>query len=400
MLRLNDAVEKALSEMILTSEQILAIAGRFCLAMREGLAGRESSLKMRPSYLDKPTGQETGTYAAIDFGGTNIRVMRVKLMGGGRYEIERASSFKVFHAEGRQIFAKMASELKKVLVPGEPIALGHVFSFPFQQNQVNQAILLHWTKEIKIPGVEGEDVTRLLKEALEIEGMGYVIPRAVLNDTVGTYLTFAYQEPAAGIASICGTGHNSCCLCLTAGQERIVNLESGNFDPLTQTHYDRLLDEQAETPGQQRLEKMVGGRYLGELFRLMSSDCLDSPWQAYEIRTEDLMGLLDPRARQSFKALKATPEDLVVLGRIARALIKRAACLTAATYLGMLHYMDPTEGRHYAVGIDGSLYQHNALFAEQLNYILRRYSRQVAGIHGVGQGSVLGAAIAAALTMR
>lgn len=37
-----------------------------------------------------PTGQETGTFLAVDLGGTNLRVCLVELQGEGKFEITQA----------------------------------------------------------------------------------------------------------------------------------------------------------------------------------------------------------------------------------------------------------------------------------------------------------------------
>ena len=45
-----------------------------------------SSLPMLPSFVDQlPTGEEQGTYLAIDFGGTHVRIIKVILGGGSQH---------------------------------------------------------------------------------------------------------------------------------------------------------------------------------------------------------------------------------------------------------------------------------------------------------------------------
>lgn len=60
----------------------------FSRAYRYGFDEGEST--MIPSYVCRlPTGMETGTYLAMDFGGTNLRVAAVTLLGDGKSEIEQ-----------------------------------------------------------------------------------------------------------------------------------------------------------------------------------------------------------------------------------------------------------------------------------------------------------------------
>ena len=161
--------------------------------------------------------------------------------------------------------------LKEFAAPGRTYRLGHCFSFPFRQLSRNSGLLLEWTKEIKTRGVVGQDVNYLLSQALQRRGLEYIQPAAILNDTVATLLCAAYLDNDADIGSICGTGYNACFGDLSG---RIINIEAGNFlaDILPVNRYDLELDRRSHNQGQQRLEKMVSGAYLGELFRLMLVD--------------------------------------------------------------------------------------------------------------------------------
>ena len=49
--------------------------------MEKGLAGRKSSLKMIPTYVHMPSGEEKGRFIALDLGGTNFRVLELTLKG-------------------------------------------------------------------------------------------------------------------------------------------------------------------------------------------------------------------------------------------------------------------------------------------------------------------------------
>lgn len=425
---LKETVERILSELTLTPPQILVLAESFRAAMEAGMRGKESSLKMLPSFLGKPAGNETGTYAAIDFGGSKVRVLRVKLQGRRQVEIVRQKVFELQDVmkringraadmTGSALFEGIAAALQEVLIPDAPVSLGHAFSFPFRQLGVNQAVLIRWTKEIKASAVEGEDVTRLLTKALAAKQMNYVTPAAVVNDTVGTYLASAYDEPATLIGSICGTGHNSCYLGAYDGKEMIINLESGNFDRVAPTVYDQVLDADSDRPGEQRLEKMVGGRYLGELFRLIIVDLIEKNLlfrdrrekfylSPYQLKTEDLSVLLNPEEQESPGTSKFAEkyglqdvriEEYGVLRQIASAILTRAARLVGISYLGILAQVAQSAGKRYVVAMDGSLYEKNPQFASQLQYIIKTYSRHSVGVKMVKNGSGIGAAIAAAV---
>lgn len=419
------------NHLTISAQQVEQIAAAFQRAMEDGLSGRPSSLKMLPSYLTKPTGQETGLYLAVDFGGTNVRVLLVELPGHGR-DLIRARSSQALrdyispHTSAETLLNAIASAIGK-LAPADAVCyLGHTFSFPSRQQSINHAILLHWTKEIKTAGMEGRDVNQLLQEALIRYGFSHVVPRVILNDTVGTLLTGAFRHPATDIGSICGTGHNTAylepCSPLT-GRPMILNLESGNFSELPVTVYDMVLDEASNKPGGQRLEKLVSGRYLGELLRLIAADLFPTAMAAtkpgqtlatpYALSGEDITRLLsDPtsnlenisrwlkeRIDQPVSSLK----QRAALKQIAGLLIARSARLIAATYLGILRHIDPECSSPHAIAIDGSLYEKVPGYAQTIRATLvealGEQAEQVT-VNLVKDGSGIGAAIAAAIAVK
>ncbi|MCX7971323.1 MAG: hexokinase, partial [Negativicutes bacterium] len=76
-------------QLTVDNQEISSLAERFAAEMKRGLAGDRSSLKMLPSYIDRPApGQKlTGEFVAVDFGGTNVRILLVGLSGPGEVEI-------------------------------------------------------------------------------------------------------------------------------------------------------------------------------------------------------------------------------------------------------------------------------------------------------------------------
>lgn len=57
---------------------------------------------------------------------------------------------------------------------GKKLPLGFTFSFPCRQAGLNKAILTTWTKGFKCEGVEGEDIVRLLHEAIQRRGVSFL----------------------------------------------------------------------------------------------------------------------------------------------------------------------------------------------------------------------------------
>ena len=417
------------SQLTLSDVQLGQTAERFCSAMVAGLAGKTSSLRMLPTFINRPTGREQGQVIAVDFGGTNVRVLRAELDGHGHCTIKARKRFALKDPDGKfdytaasvtaeQLFGHIARHIGEMAQPGVVMPLGHTFSFPCRQRGLNSAELICWTKEIKTSGVEGKDVSALLAAALTEAGVANVLPKALINDTVGTLLAAAYRHADVDLASICGTGHNTCYVephhPLT-GQPMIVNMESGNFDEAPATRYDAALDQASDKPGLQRLEKMVSGHYLVEVVRLILADLAARGEHAWArrlahprlVRDRDVDRILadspELTATRTFMAERldagdCSPELLTAVKTIVGLVASRSARLVASTFAGTLRHIDPQIQRRHVIAIDGSLYEKMPGYADMLSQGLR-------GVLGAGadnvstiltkDGSGVGAAIAA-----
>jgi len=418
------------TEFVLDADALGRAARKFREAMEAGLHGAPSSLKMLPSFLALPKGTEKGRVIAIDFGGTNIRVIEAELDGAGHIEVLQMKRFPLIDAkagynhcnqdaDAGQLFGFIAGKVAEIVRPELSYALGHTFSFPCKQTGINQAMLIHWTKEFRTRGVEGQDIGSLLDAALARVGLTKVRGAAIINDTVGTQLAAAYSQSHVDLASICGTGHNTCYLeskhPLT-GAPMIVNMESGNFDGVPQTVHDQAVDRDSERPGMQRLEKMISGYYLGEvvcrvladmvakgllpdskllpgrqLLKGMDLDAILSDSgeleQVARIATE-VLGMARTPARAEREAIQV----------VVRLVARRSARLAAATYHGVLLRIDPALSGPHVVAIDGSLYEKMPGYAGWIQEALD----ELQGVKGrvstvlAKDGSGIGAAIAAA----
>ncbi|MGI6092922.1 MAG: hexokinase [Veillonellaceae bacterium] len=400
-------------------EQLQQLTADFATAMADGLAQKPSPLKMLPSYLSTPTGTERGTYLALDFGGTNIRVALIELYGNRRYAVVRNRQsplrtnnydYTAANVDAEKLFDYIAGEIAHIAPSNDIILLGHTFSFPSRQTYINEAVLISWTKELKTAGVENANVTDLLKDALKRRGLRNIRPAAVINDTVGTLLTSAYLNPDTDIGSICGTGHNTAYLeSIHYSAPMIINMESGNFDKLPLTRYDKELDANSEKPGQQLLEKSVSGHYLGELLRLIirdliaskklpigESERLDIP---YSITAQDLSLLIADIPIDLTSRLNVAEQ--AAIQQAAALLRTRSAQLAAATFYGVLRRVDPRLERRHHIAIDGSLYEKMPGYARAIQATLLALcgksatNKMSAGL--IKDGSGVGAAIAAAM---
>ena len=140
--------------------------------------------------------------------------------------------------------------------------LGFTFSFPCKQVSIKEGYLLHWTKGFSASGVEGQDIGRLLQEALKRKNMSIEVV-AIVNDTVGALVSHSYVDPSTYIAVILGTGTNAAYVeridaipkwkgLKPVSGEMIINTEWGAFDNesvvLPFTQYDLQLDRESFHP--------------------------------------------------------------------------------------------------------------------------------------------------------
>lgn len=85
-------VDQYLYHMRLSDETLQEISKRFRKEMEKGLGATShptASVKMLPTFVrSTPDGTEHGEFLALDLGGTNFRVLRVRVMDNGLQKVE------------------------------------------------------------------------------------------------------------------------------------------------------------------------------------------------------------------------------------------------------------------------------------------------------------------------
>ena len=409
--------KEAVASFAFGPDELFAAVDVFRSELEKGLAGTgDSTLKPLPSYLGLPTGDEQGEFITLDFGGTNVRAERVRLFGGGQYEMA-ARVARPLVAPGRYNHAGHGSsaaglfsflaEIIDAVIGGDhetPYRLGHTFSFPSTQDSPRDAKLISWTKELAVPGVEGQWVNERLKDALQKRGLSNVRPTAILNDTVAVLLAAAYQWDNAAIGSIYATGFNACYLENFGGEKppMVMNLEAGNFGWLDQNEYDLALDAASEKQGAQTLEKMVSGRYLGALFSRAFGDILGEAFPA--VTGEDLGHIIRGEGEVLLRRMAGIPltdEQIEESAALAEAIVRRSARIAAAVFVGTFRHIfgDGAIGAQN-IAVEGSFFMHMAIarvaLRDALQELLKDEAEKV-NILQVTGGASLGAAIAASM---
>ncbi|MBW6485280.1 MAG: hypothetical protein K0B01_03920 [Syntrophobacterales bacterium] len=411
---------------------ISELIGHFHREMERGLAGKQSSLKMIPTFVSRPTGAEKGDFLALDLGGTNLRVLAVRLNGDRSASRGATERFVVPQAlmegQGEALFDFLADCVKTFFQKHEKSTrhlhdLAFTFSFPVVQLSIVSGKLIGWTKGFTAAGVEGRDVVWLLCEALERKGLGFIHIAALTNDTVGTLAAGSYADPACDLGVILGTGTNACYPekiarikkspgLAPADGEMIINMEWGNFDKVTVNLYDKILDGASSNPGKQRLEKMVSGLYMGELARIIIVEMMAQGLLFKGANPSALAMEYSLTAQQmaiaarggdfptAFGLFATSAADRKIVREICRIVSHRAARLAGAAIAAVVSWRDATLDDYHVIAIDGSLFEKYPGFPDALRETLRElYGAQAARIatQPVHDGSGIGAAIIAAV---
>lgn len=402
-------------------EQLQSFSLHFSKSIEAALEGKPSTLSAVKSYMGLPTGNERGVYLALDFGGTNVRASRVRLLGNHCFLVEKKVS-RPLKKPGKydytsntttvtELFDFIADIVREAAGGNKRFKLGHTFSFGVEQTAVNDAALIGWSKEIDVPGVAGKKINTLLRQALQRAGLDAIEPVAILNDTTAVLLASSYQHGQVNVAVICGTGFNICYYEPT--WKMIVILEAGGYDGVSRNEWDKRVDAVSHLPGNHKLEKMVSGGYLHELYRQAAMTYFHSSAVPH-FTTKKMNELLQSEqileGRMQMGRLWdriVRPQDVQPLRNIAATIFVRSAQLTGASCYGVLHHLYPEEPipkQHIA--LEGSVLAHVRGGMIMVEDAIR--ACQAGSSHGhlqsasaepilVQDGPSIGAAIAAAM---
>ncbi|KAI5363809.1 putative hexokinase, ATPase, nucleotide binding domain-containing protein [Septoria linicola] len=439
--------------------KLKAITDHFISELAKGLSKEGGSIPMNPTWvMGFPNGHETGTFLALDMGGTNLRVCEINLPEEkGEFDIIQskyrmpeelktgnADELWGYIADCLQQFIEYHHEGEKL----DKLPLGFTFSYPATQDYIDHGVLQRWTKGFDIDGVEGKDVVPPFEKALEERGVPIKLT-ALINDTTGTLIASAYTDTEMRIGCIFGTGCNAAYMehageipklehmKLDPKQEIAINCEWGAFDNehkiLPRTQYDIIIDKDSPRPGQQAFEKMIAGLYLGELFRLVLVDLHDKP-NVHLFEGQDISSLKKPYSLDAsflsdiendpYENLQETYDvfydkmkincqkpELELIRRLAELIGTRSARLSAC---GVAAISKKKNYKTCHVGADGSVFNKYPHFkargAQALKEILDWESSRDGKPLGKGSdpieilpaedGSGVGAALIAALTLK
>ncbi|XP_040129039.2 hexokinase-3 isoform X2 [Ictidomys tridecemlineatus] len=439
-------LEETLAPFRLNLEQLKAVQAQMREAMAKGLRGEASSLRMLPTYVRAtPDGSERGDFLALDLGGTNFRVLLVRLTEGGVQIINQVYSIPecVAQGSGQQLFDHIVDCIvdfqQRQGMSGQSLPLGFTFSFPCKQVGLDQGILLNWTKGFNASDCEGHDVVHLLREAIKRRQAVELNVVAIVNDTVGTMMSCGYEDPRCEIGLIVGTGTNACYMeelpnvvdMADESGQMCINMEWGAFGDdgslgMLSTCFDESVDQASINPGKQRFEKMISGMYLGEIVRhillhLTSLGVLFRGQQTQCLQTRDIfktkflseiesdsLALRQVRAILEDLGLPLTSDDALMVLEVCQAVSRRAAQLCGAGVAAVVEKIRENRGLEeltISVGVDGTLYKLHPHFSSLVAATVRELAPRckvtfLQSEDGSGKGAALVTAVACRLAQK
>ncbi|KTG33263.1 hypothetical protein cypCar_00001558 [Cyprinus carpio] len=407
-------IDDTLATFALSPTQLQEVKAKMRVELERGLkkdTHPTASVKMLPTYVYRtPDGTERGKYLALDLGGTNFRVLVVKIRTGMRNSVRMynkiyAIPLEIMQGTGEELFDHIVQCISDFLdymgMKNTRLPLGFTFSFPCNQTGID--------KEFDLDIV------------------------AIVNDTVGTMMTCAYEDPKCQIGLIAGTGSNVCYMEemknieLVEGDEgqMCVNTEWGGFgenDNIEdiRTRYDREVDGGSLNPGKQRFEKMTSGMYLGEIVRQILIDLtkrglLFRGRITERLKTKgifetkflsqiesDRLALLQVRSILQSLGLDSTCDDSIIVKEVCGAVSRRAAQLCGAGMAAVVDKIRENRGLDHleiTVGVDGTLYKLHPHFSTILKDTVRELAPNckvdfILSEDGSGKGAALITAVA------
>ncbi|RUP51472.1 hexokinase-domain-containing protein, partial [Jimgerdemannia flammicorona] len=208
------AIAELERQFALTEEVCRELGHSFLQEMKKGLKKDDQMLKMLPSYVTGyPTGEEQGTYLALEISGMDVYVCQVKLKGErGKLSINQYQ-YRIPEdlTNGEDVsvvldyltdcvadfLSRVGSQDLFVYSMGLRYASIDIqqypacFGFPVHQVGLNKGKMLEWGHGFYYPNVVGRDIVELLHQSFGRKGLAVRIV-ALANDPAGFMRRLCY----------------------------------------------------------------------------------------------------------------------------------------------------------------------------------------------------------------
>lgn len=435
---------------------------------------------MLPTFVNRlPDGSESGDFLILDFGGHFFRVAYVNIKKSEKVldsEIEERKNRRRFsirpfnesklvdlvaktgkHVDDREdrVFMESAvyplrqknlesaasdlfdhlgkltsSFLKRFNLEEKKLSVVYVHSSPVRQESLSKAVWHRWTKGVRAEGMEGQELTEIIQSSLDKHKLTNLSVDFIVNDSTACLFTGLSEHPSTRIGIIIGSGFNISFVHTDNDDDvfenqkfEIINSEIGSFGENGEldkvlTQYDRILQQSdfIYNKDEQTFEKMLTGRCLPELFRIITKSLTEENLlfqgmvaesletsnkfppnffsQLVKAADEGLNQVQDVLFEADVAAMYADADAVV---QIVKSLTMRAAALISAALAGVIKATSHNK-TSVAVSVDGSTwksYPKLADFIKQMTQDLVGYDTEVI-FRTNFDGSAKGAAFLAA----
>uniref|UniRef100_A0A3B5QXM2 Phosphotransferase n=1 Tax=Xiphophorus maculatus TaxID=8083 RepID=A0A3B5QXM2_XIPMA len=161
---------KHLEPFRLSLEKLKEVSTRLRKDMIRGLGKHthhRAAVKMLPTFVRAtPDGTEKGDFLALDLGGTNFRVLHVRVMEEEQKMVKMDSQLcaipqEIMLGTGEQLFDHIAACLSEFLdsqnLKGQTLPMGFTFSFPCEQKEIDKVFNLTLLKLVGLSLLTVED---------------------------------------------------------------------------------------------------------------------------------------------------------------------------------------------------------------------------------------------------
>ncbi len=424
--RIDDFLSRhMLSAKSVDEDKLLAL---FKGEMENGLSGSGSSLQMIATYVSPDAKIIPGeSVIVLDAGGTNFRTCLVTFDENKKAVI---SDFKKTGMPGvdrevsaKEFFSILADNVERLIDKSDKI--GFCFSYAAKILENHDGIPLLFSKEIKAPEVIGKPLGENLLAELKRRGHDVSKKRvSIVNDTVATLLAAksAFADNASGyIGFILGTGTNTAYCEIDRNikklnrpddDKQVINVESGCLK-LELGDLDDLFMKTTKDPNNYHFEKKISGAYLGGFAALVIKKAIEEGIlskafaerysKIEHLNTTRMSNYLEMPNNQDYdlvRCVERNEDDAIALYRIIKAIIERAAKLTAINLTAAILASGSGTNPRYPVVInaDGTTF-YKTEFLEfytrmYLDLILEKRFSRYFKIVNVDSSPTIGAAIA------
>ncbi len=342
--------------MLYTLDQLKEFSENLATEIDNSSSGIKSSIKyLKTNFPNESLVDNLEEFQVIMIGGSHLETvtarfldLELEIYDFDETEVPKLATDKIFF----ELVEKYLRPKTKTLILN--------FAYPLKsvkRGKYLDGILVNSVKGHSFQGLIGKQVGLELEKYLKTKNKKIQI--SLCNDTTALGLAYFEWKPQGfetkkTLVGVVGTGFN---FGHFTNQTEFVNLELGNFDKFEQSKTGKIVDEQSDNFGFQRLEKEVGGGYLYKHYNLESKN------PSFEVSsTKELNTLLETK---SFSRQEA--------GEV---IIERAASLVAMSIKGIYEFKKrkffADQDFELLVLIEGSLYWKGYGFKESVNDYLDR----------------------------